>query len=241
MKTKLKIFALLIMAIGVSACSSVKNASAKREQKVEISTTEGVIVVKLYNSTPLHRDNFVKLVKSGVYQGVLFHRVIADFMIQGGDPQTRSEYYSGKNKADTTDFTIPAEFRTPHIYHKKGALAAARMGDRENPSKASSGFQFYIVKGKKFTDADLDKMQTSKIAQYQKLSEEKADSLYKFSERARADYKTIGGTPHLDGNYTVFGEVIKGIEVVDKISVVKTNKSDKPLQDVRVLKMKLVR
>ena len=241
MKTKVKVFALLILAIGIAACSSVKNTSAKHEQKVEISTTEGVIVMKLYNTTPLHRDNFIKLVKSGVYQGVLFHRVIADFMIQGGDPQTRSEEYARKNKADTTDFTVPAEFRTPHVYHKKGALAAARMGDRENPSKASSGFQFYIVKGKKFTDADLDKMQASKIAQYQKLSEAKADSLYKFSEQARADYKTIGGTPHLDGNYTVFGEVVKGIDVVDKISVMKTNQSDKPLQDVRVLKMKLVR
>lgn len=134
-------------------------------------------------------------------------------------------------------YTIPAEFRTPAIYHKYGSLAAARQGDDSNPEKASSGCQFYIVVGKKFTDEQLDKLQESKIARYGHAS----DSTYKFSTRARQDYKTIGGTPHLDGNYTVYGEVLKGMDIVERISKSETNNHDRPVRDIRIKRMKLVR
>jgi peptidyl-prolyl cis-trans isomerase B (cyclophilin B) len=202
----------------------------KKEQKVQIRTTEGDITLKLYNETPLHRDNFIKLVRSGFYDGTNFHRVISEFMIQGGDT-------SLKQNAPDIDYTIPAEIRTPAIYHKYGTLAAARLGDNINPERASSGHQFYIVVGKKFTDEQLDTMQTDKIARFGHAN----DSTYKFSAQARQDYKTIGGTPHLDGNYTVFGEVLKGMDVVERISKVETNAQDRPITEVRILRMRLVR
>lgn len=239
MKKSVRILVLWCIALGIIACSATNNVSRKKEPVVKIETTQGTIVVKLYNETPLHRDNFLKLVKEKFYNGVLFHRVIADFMIQGGDPDSKTAKPDALLGEGDVGYTIPAEFRTPAIYHKKGALAAARTGDDENPTKASSGCQFYIVEGKTFTDSQLDDMQTSKIARYGSSSTN--DSTYKFSAKARADYKTIGGTPHLDGNYTVFGEVIKGLDVVEKISKVKTNKQDRPVEDVKVLKMKRIK
>jgi cyclophilin family peptidyl-prolyl cis-trans isomerase len=229
-------FALLLISCG----TSTGNTSAS-EAKISIITTEGEIIVALYNETPLHRDNFLKLVKNKVYDGVIFHRVIADFMIQAGDPETRTDRQKSKNKTATPQYTIPAEIRTPSIYHKKGALAAARLGDNENPLKASSGYQFYIVKGRKFTQEELDRMEASKIATYQKGENQDVDSLFIFSEKARTDYMQEGGTPHLDGNYTVFGEVVKGQEIVDQISEVSTSSSDRPLQEVRIIKMKRIR
>ncbi|MHB9056172.1 MAG: peptidylprolyl isomerase [Paludibacteraceae bacterium] len=236
MKTLFRFFVIFQVVTGLMACSTVGKINSKNEPKVWIETTEGTIVVKLYNETSLHRDNFVKLVKQKFYDGVLFHRVIADFMIQGGDPDSKSAKPDVELGNGDVGYTIPAEFRTPAIYHKKGALAAARTGDSENPTKASSGCQFYIVEGKIFTDAELDKMQANKIARFGVN-----DSTYKFSANARNDYKTIGGTPHLDGNYTVFGEVIKGIHVVDKISKVKTNALDRPIEDVRIKKMRMIK
>ena len=239
MKTILRYFILFCIAVGFFACSTISNLTKMKESKVQIETTQGDIVVKLYNETPLHRDNFVKLVKERFYDGVLFHRVIADFMIQGGDPDSKTAKPNASLGNGDVGYTIPAEFNTPAIYHKKGALAAAREGDGVNPQKASSGCQFYIVEGKTFTDAELSTMEAGKIARYGINSLN--DSTFRFSAEARAVYRTRGGTPHLDGNYTVFGEVTEGIDVVEKISKVKTNASDRPVEDVRVITMKMIK
>ena len=239
MKKILRYFILFCIAVGFFACSTISNLTKMKESKVQIETTQGVIVVKLYNETPLHRDNFVKLVKERFYDGVLFHRVIADFMIQGGDPDSKTAKPNASLGNGDVGYTIPAEFKTPAIYHKKGALAAAREGDGVNPQKASSGCQFYIVEGKTFTDAELITMEAGKIARYGINSLN--DSTFRFSAEARAVYRTRGGTPHLDGNYTVFGEVTEGIDVVEKISKVKTNASDRPVEDVRVITMKMIK
>ena len=239
MKKILRYFILFCIAVGFFACSTISNLTKMKESKVQIETTQGVIVVKLYNETPLHRDNFVKLVKERFYDGVLFHRVIADFMIQGGDPDSKTAKPNASLGNGDVGYTIPSEFKTPAIYHKKGALAAAREGDGVNPQKASSGCQFYIVEGKTFTDAELSTMEAGKIARYGINSLN--DSTFRFSAEARAVYRTRGGTPHLDGNYTVFGEVTEGIDVVEKISKVKTNASDRPVEDVRVITMKMIK
>ena len=235
----LRYFILFCIAVGFFACSTISNLTKMKESKVQIETTQGVIVVKLYNETPLHRDNFVNLVRERLYDGVLFHRVIADFMIQGGDPDSKTAKPNASLGNGDVGYTIPAEFKTPAIYHKKGALAAAREGDGVNPQKASSGCQFYIVEGKTFTDAELSTMEAGKIARYGINSLN--DSTFRFSAEARAVYRTRGGTPHLDGNYTVFGEVTEGIDVVEKISKVKTNASDRPVEDVRVITMKMIK
>ncbi len=227
---------ILATALVIPSCGLLKFGKQK-EQKVLIQTTEGDITLKLYNETPLHRDNFIKLVKAKTYNGVLFHRVIKEFMIQGGDPNSKTAAPDAMLGDGDVGYTVPAEFRTPAIYHKYGVLAAAREGDDSNPEKASSGCQFYIVVGKKFTDEQLDKLQERNIARYGHAN----DSTYKFSAQARRDYKTVGGTPHLDGNYTVYGEVLKGMDVVEKISKVETNNHDRPKKDIRIKRMKLVR
>lgn len=236
MKTLSKIVLIAFILTVAASCSLTRN-SIPKEQKILIQTNLGDITVKLYNETPLHRNNFIKLVKAKTYNGVLFHRVIDQFMIQGGDPTSKNATPDALLGEGDVGYTLPAEFRTPKVYHKYGVLAAAREGDDVNPEKKSSGCQFYIVVGKKFTDEQLDKMEESKIKRYGHAN----DSTYKFSPRAREDYKTIGGTPHLDGNYTVYGEVVKGMEVVERISKVKTNKSDRPINDIKILKMRLVR
>lgn len=179
-----------------------------KETVVVIETNYGTIKAKLYNDTPLHRDNFIKLVNEGWYKGSPFHRVINNFMIQGGQ--------NADGRMDP-GYTVPAEFRENH-FHKKGALCAARQGDNVNPKKASSGSQFYIVQGQVFDDKKLD------------LYEERLGKA--FNARQRQAYKTVGGTPHLDGDYTVFGEVIEGIEIVDKIARVKTGYMDVPVEPV---------
>jgi cyclophilin family peptidyl-prolyl cis-trans isomerase len=237
-----------------------------------IKTTLGDIKVKLYDNTPLHRDNFIKLVKSGVYDGVTFHRVIRDFMIQSGDPQTK------ENKTGLPDslitYTLPAEFNSQN-FHKRGALAAAREGDDVNPDRRSSGTQFYIVQGIKYddqslSDAELRINSSMKQALFNRLLRETVDSVnvsgkplssgeiqeiasmkmfkylsvhkdFKVPEDQRAVYKSIGGVPRLDGSYTVFGEVIEGLDVVDRIAAVETDANDKPVSDVRILKMKIVK
>lgn len=220
----------------VNSCSTLKIGKQK-EQKVLMQTSQGEIILKLYKETPLHSANFIKLVKSGFYNGVLFHRVIDKFMIQGGDPDSKTAKPDEMLGNGDVGYSIPAEIRTPKIYHKYGALAAAREGDQVNPEKSSSGAQFYIVTGKKFTPEELKLMQDNKIYKYGNAN----DSTYKFSPQSISDYETIGGTPHLDGNYTVFGEVIEGMDIVDKISKVKTNKMDRPIADVKIIKMKLIR
>ena len=193
----------LILGIGLSA-----TAQNKAETLVLIKTSYGNITAKLYNDTPKHRDNFIKLVKQGWYNDSPFHRVINNFMIQGGG-----------NKDGRTDpgFTVEAEFRPQH-YHKKGALAAARMGDQVNPERRSSGSQFYIVHGQKFNE------QTFGAAAQR--------SGVNYTDEQKKVYATLGGTPHLDGAYTVFGEVIDGFDVIDKIAAVQTAKGDTPVNAV---------
>lgn len=185
--------------------------------KVLISTSMGDIKLVLYDKTPLHRDNFVKLVKESYFDGTLFHRVINQFMIQGGDPDSRDAKPKAMLGNGGPDYTIPFEY-VPEYFHKRGALAAARMGDDVNPEKASSGSQFYIVQGRTFSDAELDLM-----------VEKSGKSL---TDKQREVYKTVGGTPQLDGNYTVFGEVYEGMDVVDKIALVARDKYNRPLEDI---------
>jgi peptidyl-prolyl cis-trans isomerase B (cyclophilin B) len=191
--------------------------------RVKLTTDSGIIVIRLYDSTPLHRDNFVKLVNEHFYDSLLFHRVIRDFMIQGGDPLSRTAQPGEMLGSGGGEMQrIPAEFRTT-LFHKKGVLAAARDG---NPEKASSACQFYIVQGKKYSDADLNMMENQMGI--------------KFSAAKRNAYKTVGGTPFLDMNYTVFGEVEKGMEVIDRIGSVPTAPGDRPLGDVR-MKMEVIK
>lgn len=178
------------------------------EKLIVIHTKFGDITAVLFNDTPKHRDNFIKLIKEGWFNGSPFHRVIKGFMIQGG---------GNKDGRDDPGYTIPAEI-LPNHFHQKGALAAARMGDQVNPEKRSSGSQFYIVQGERVTDAYLDTVT--------------AHTGHKFTPEEREVYKTIGGTPHLDGGYTVFGQVLDGFDVIDKIASVKTGPGDKPLDPV---------
>lgn len=247
----------LLFAAGIQGQSKQNT----KEKMVQITTDYGTITVKLYNETPLHRDNFLKLAEEGKFNGSIFHRVIRDFMIQGGE-------FSGCN------YTIPAEINSKYA-HKKGALAAARTGDDINPKRASSGCQFYIVQGRKESESTLKMIETRKNASLKsqamneflgkaenasykeklmKLQQEKNNdgvmALYKeidpiiekeiaakkftYTPEHIKDYVTLGGTPHLDGAYTVFGEVVEGLEVVDKIAAVQTAPGDKPLQDVKM-------
>lgn len=200
---------------------------------VAILTTKGIILIRLSDSTPLHRDNFLLLVKKGYYDSLLFHRVIRNFMVQSGDPDSRNGHPGkpmSQGGSGGPGYTIPAEFR-PSLFHKRGALGAARTGDDVNPARASSGSQFYIVQGKRFTDAQLDSVETFRLKGW------------KIPVAQRAVYRDIGGAPHLDQHYTVFGEVIRGMDVVDSIAAVPTSGAplDRPLAEVRILKMKLVR
>lgn len=205
--------------------STLKKKDRKRD--VLIQTSMGDMTVRLSDSTPLHRDNFLKLVKVHFYDSLLFHRVIKDFMIQGGDPNSRNAKPGEALGMGGPGYRVPAEFRQT-LFHKKGVIAAARDN---NPEKASSGCQFYVVQGKTFTDAELDNLETSRLKR-------------KIPTEHREVYKVLGGTPHLDQNYTVFGEVIKGIEVLDKIAAVETSKGadrDRPVLDVKIITMKLVK
>lgn len=209
-KLSLLISFFVFAAITGVAQTPAKATDQQKQTKILIETEFGNMTAVLYNETPQHRDNFIKLVKQEWYKGSIFHRVINRFMIQGG---------GGQNNVSDPGYTIPAEF-VPKFFHKKGALAAARKPDQVNPGKASSGSQFYIVQGQVMTNQQLDmfEKQTSK----------------KISPERRAAYTTIGGTPHLDDDYTVFGEVISGLEVVDKIAAVPTGPGDKPLKDVKM-------
>ena len=190
-------------------------------QTYTIETNLGNIQVKLYDQTPLHKENFEKLVAGKLYDGVLFHRIIDGFMIQTGNPATRVTVDENAAEIDL-DYTVPAEFVLEY-FHKKGALAAARTGDAVNPEKRSSSSQFYIVQGRTYGETELDQM------------EEQFQS--RFSEFQRGMYKTVGGTPFLDRNYTVFGEVIKGLEVVDAIASIPTGPGDFPEKDIRILRI----
>lgn len=218
--------------IFIASCNPrLANGLRKKDlhKDVEMITTKGDVIIRLSDSTPLHRDNFLLLVKKGYYDSILFHRVIQHFMIQAGDPASKHAAAGSSLGDGGPSYTIPAEFRAS-LFHKRGALAAAREGDDVNPGKASSGSQFYIVVGKIFTEGGLDSVEIRRL-KGRKIPAER-----------RAVYKTIGGVPHLDGNYTVFGEVISGMEVVDSIAASPTSGSpfDRPLKDIRILKMKLI-
>lgn len=224
--TVLSFFILTALAVIAQKDSVLSKKDRKRD--VLLQTSYGDIVIRLSDSTPLHRDNFLKLVKAGYYDSVLFHRVIKNFMIQSGDPDSKNAGPGMPLGNGGPDYRIPAEFR-PSLFHKKGVIAAARDN---NPEKASSGSQFYITQGKTYTDAELDSVETVRL-QGRKLP-----------SAHREVYKTIGGTPQLDMNYTVFGEVVRGLEIVDKIAIVSTSKrkdKDRPLENVMIIKASLIK
>ena len=277
--TSNKILLICLAFIALTAC----NAGSKRQTNhhmenekrtlVKLETTMGNITVALYNETPKHRDNFIKLVKEGVYDSTLFHRVIKQFMIQAGDPDSKNASDTAMLGSGDVGYTIPAEFN-PKFFHKKGVLAAARQGDDVNPEKASSGCQFYIVTGRKFTEPQLLGMENkinerreealfdSLARQHMKENIQDAQGRrqcritgnyrtpwkpkpvswrtkkrnFRFTPEQIKAYSTIGGAPHLDGSYTVFGEVTEGMEVVDNIEIAKTNRADRPIENIRILK-----
>lgn len=220
---KLSFLAIFLLASLVMWSQAAGNQQEKRPAgtKVALETNYGKIVVLLYDATPKHRDNFVKLVKNGTYDGLLFHRVIKNFMIQGGDPNSRNAKAGQALGDGTLGYTVPAEINAG-LFHRKGALCAARQGDQVNPKRESSASQFYIVQGQVWDNSQLDMM----AQRFGKT----------FSAEQRKAYTTVGGTPHLDGEYTVFGEVLEGMSVVDKIAAVKCDGMDRPLEDVKIIK-----
>ena len=271
---------LTILVCGLTACKpgQKKDGNMEKETKLKIETSAGDIIVKLYNETPKHRDNFIKLAEDGTYEGTLFHRVIKDFMIQAGDPESKNAPKDKMLGAGDVGYTVPAEFVYPKYFHKKGALCAARTGDEVNPERASSASQFYIVTGKKYSEAELNQMEKQlenrlkqsifarlqaenkpKIMEYYRsgnkeelailrdtligkteLEAEKRKDETKLPKELREIYKTEGGVPFLDNQYTVYGEVVKGIEVVEAIQNVKTNKQDRPTENVVITSVELI-
>ena len=280
----LSIMMVALFFMSCSASNAEGNASAPNKQtdnkkmtKVELETSLGKIVVELYNETPLHRDNFIKLVKEGYYDGVLFHRVIKDFMIQTGDGNSKTAGPDATLGDGDPGYTIEAEFVYPKYFHKRGALAAARTADQVNPERRSSGSQFYIVTGKIYSSDELQMMtkrmadakkqdifrrlvmeNRSKIDELQKSQDQNAlqalqNDLIQQTEAEAAKetvsmtdeqlnaYTSIGGTPHLDGQYTVFGEVIEGMDVVDKIQNTTTGRMDRPTVDIKIIKARVIK
>jgi len=206
---------------------SISLFAQEKETKVLIDTDKGKITVKLYNETPLHRDNFISLVQSGQFNGLLFHRVIKQFMVQAGDINSKDAPPETKLGDGDLDYTVPAEIVYPRYFHKNGQLCAARSGDEVNPERASSASQFYIVTGKFYTENELDKMEIEKNI--------------KLTPEQRQAYMLEGGAPHLDDAYTVFGEVVKGMNVVDKIQFVPTDLNDRPLKNIKIRSMKITK
>ena len=277
MKKKLTTTLTLLLCIAFTNCLF----SQEKEKIVEINTEKGTIKVKLYNETPKHRDNFLKLAQEGYFDGTLFHRVIKEFMIQGGDPDSKNAAADVMLGNGGPDYTIPAEINDK-FFHKKGALCAARQGDNINPEKASSGSQFYIVQGRKYSASDLAsfeqrrnsantqvaarnffnkeenksyqdrlmRLQNEKndealkelFAEVQPMIEKEAEKLgiFKYSAEQIEAYSTVGGTPHLDGNYTVFGEVIEGLDVIDKIADMPINSANRPTENIS-MKVRIVK
>ena len=209
-----KLFTITLLLLSITAF-----AKPPKNQYVRIKTSYGDCIIRLYNETPLHRDNFIKLAKKGFYNGTLFHRVIQNFMIQGGDPDSKKAIPELELGDGDVGYTVPAEFRDS-LFHKRGVLAAARD---ENPKKASSGCQFYITEGKRFTDGKLDTLEKTRLKGR------------KIPAWQREWYKSVGGVPHLDQNYTVYGEVVSGLDMVDRIAAVKKDACDRPLMDVPMM------
>ena len=229
-----KNLALALSLFIISFCLAQNDSTIKkkdRKRDVLIQTSMGNITIRLSDSTPLHRDNFLKLVKVDFYDSILFHRVIQNFMIQAGDPNSKQATKGEPLGNGGPGYRVPAEIRSS-LFHKKGVIAAARTGDNVNPQRESSGSQFYIVQGKVFTDAGLDSVERFRL------------DGRKIPEYQREVYKTLGGTPHLDQSYTVFGEVVSGIDVIDKIAAVETSKGrdrDRPIEDVKIVKASLIK
>ena len=270
-KTFISIFCILTLCSFI-ACGN-KNKKNMEGTVLLLETSMGDIRLRLFDDTPKHRDNIVKLAKEGFYDGTLFHRVIKDFMVQAGDPKSKNASDTATLGSGDTGYTIPAEFVYPKYFHRRGVLAAARMGDDVNPKQESSGCQFYIVTGKKFSEAELDGLETQLNQQklqatfdrlarqhmkeifmmrktndtigLKKLEDEvfeqaKAEVLahmFRFTDEQKKAYTTVGGAPHLDGQYTVFGEVIEGMDVVDAIQNVKTGRADRPVENVIIKKV----
>lgn len=272
-RTFLRISLLLFLFMGIESCKEKET----KDTLVKISTDFGDITLKLYDETPLHRDNFIKLVKDDFYKDVLFHRVIDGFMIQGGDPESKNALPEIQLGNGGPGYTIPAEFHTPEIYHKKGALAAARQADNVNPKQASSGSQFYIVQGNKVSVEQLknivlqknDKLRqdifyndvlpkykdtvdvvqrsgdAEKIKAIQEFIMAEVDrmlleqSAFNFSDEQVEQYTTVGGTPFLDGDYTVFGEVVEGLSIIDSIAKVEVDENARPLENIK-MRVKIV-
>ncbi|MDR0835628.1 MAG: peptidylprolyl isomerase [Tannerella sp.] len=219
---KRSIAALLIALFSLTVCADNEN-----ETKVLIDTDFGKITIKLYNETPQHRDNFIKLVNEHKYNGVLFHRVVKQFMVQAGDITSVNAPADKKLGVSDLNYTIPAEIVYPKYFHKAGQLAAARQNDDINPERASSATQFYIVTGKHFTEHELDKMEK--------------ETGKKLTPEEREGYKTEGGAPHLDGAYTVFGEIVKGMKVVRKIELLETDANDRPKKNIKIKSVKILK
>ncbi len=267
----MKKFLFFIMLVSAGIIVSCGSKEKKQDETiVSVKTDLGEIKIKLYNDTPQHKNNFIKLANEGFYNGLLFHRVIKNFMIQGGDPDSKNADKSAHLGGGDPGYTIPAEIKPTH-FHKRGAVAAARMGNAQNPEKASSGSQFYIVQGEIYRPTELDSLiemmntrkkeslfrdlvqrNNEKLEEFQAKEDrdgfnifvaelrEKADSLYNasspfsLSDEEKRIYTTIGGYPSLDGEYTVFGEVVEGMDVVDKIAAVKTDSNNRPVEDIRM-------
>lgn len=270
----LAVWSMMIACTGNQQKS--KSMNQGNETLVRLETTEGNITVKLYDETPKHRDNFIKLAKEGVYDSTLFHRVIKNFMIQAGDPQSKTASDTATLGSGDVGYTLPAEIN-PKFFHKRGVLAAARLGDEVNPNRESSGCQFYIVTGRKFSEAQMinmeNQMNEARLENiFNELARKHMKEIYKMRKandtegllelqdsleaQARAQvakepalkytkeqicaYTTVGGAPHLDGSYTIFGEVTEGMDIVDKIEKVKTNRGDRPEKDIRILKAEVL-
>lgn len=273
------LFMICVLSLSEGANAQInmaKQMANEKETKVVFETTLGNIVVKLYNETPKHRDNFLKVVNDSVYNGVLFHRVIKDFMIQTGDPSSKTAEAGQQLGSGDLGYTVEAEFVYPQYFHKKGALAAARTGDAVNPGRRSSASQFYIVTGKLYSPQQVEMMEQRMGDQkkediFSGLVRERIDSIrnmqaagdslgldelqnelialteaeyaknpLKFTPAQVEAYTTVGGTPHLDGQYTVFGEVVEGMDVVDKIQQAATDPADRPVDDIKIISAKVV-
>lgn len=273
------LFMICVLSLSEGANAQInmaKQMANEKETKVVFETTLGNIVVKLYNETPKHRDNFLKVVNDSVYNGVLFHRVIKDFMIQTGDPSSKTAEAGQQLGSGDLGYTVEAEFVYPQYFHKKGALAAARTGDAVNPERRSSASQFYIVTGKSYSPQQVEMIEQRMGDQkkediFSGLVRERVDSIrnmqaagdslgleelqnelialteaeyaknpLKFTPAQVEAYTTVGGTPHLDGQYTVFGEVVEGMDVVDKIQQAVTDQADRPVDDIKIISAKVV-
>lgn len=217
----------ILLLLAVVACGTQKDV------KVRMHTTAGVIDLCLYDETPKHKENFLKLVKEQQYDSLLFHRVIKDFMIQGGDPDSKNAPAGALLGEGDLGYTVEAEFMPQVHFHRRGVLAAAREGDDVNPTKASSASQFYIVWGKVYTEEQLEA--------YKEFYKRRTGRELVITPEQEAVYTTVGGTPHLDGEYTVFGEVISGLDVVEKIQGVACDGNDRPLEDVRIIKTEIIK